>query len=231
VYGSEKGSWYTRPGSLLVSDGAGDPEKGADKTVDQILCREAREVVNLQVSTIEMTDRKAMNLLRTDLILIGLLLTSFSIVVRTDGLVLIEFANAYTLAGTVSLISGTVMAAVAYNSSTYDIGISGEKIRDAGEKGETAEELREHLRGQYKSWIELNSDVNTFNTGLVTVAMIGVVDAVILFGAGVVVGVFEASLTLRSIIAFIILLVVLAGIDAAIYWAESIFIKMFPNGG
>jgi hypothetical protein len=86
--------------------------------------KEARETVNQQIKKIEMSDRKAIGLFRTNILLIGLLLTASSVIFRFDGLVESEFVNLGSLVGMLLLILASFMAGIAYTSSSYDIGIS-----------------------------------------------------------------------------------------------------------
>ncbi|WP_245810882.1 hypothetical protein [Halorubrum halodurans] len=181
---------------------APDGESGPD--VDPAVAATAREELRTtftyQVERLREIDTKAIEILKANLVLIGIVVTGGSIVVQTE-FDLGGFLNPFTLAGGVLLLVSTGVAAVTYTASDLRGGLSvadvdaliaAERGRDASadgdEGGSTPPGFDERLLRSYAEWIDYNARVTAVNDLLATVTVLLVFLAFVYVVAGVAVG-------------------------------------------
>ncbi len=118
-----------------------------------------------------------MRILRFNFVIIGLLLTGFSVVTDfgtagttgTDGLQYTsKFLNLYTKYGGLSLLLSTVCAGLTYTASTMQLGIGSGLIEDIQNRKYHEPEYHEKLVRYYADWINENDDKLTTNAFLIT---------------------------------------------------------------
>ncbi|WP_232745108.1 hypothetical protein [Halorubrum aethiopicum] len=182
------------------------PDRGSGPEIDPAVAATAREELRTtftyQVERLREIDTKAIEILKANLVLIGIVVTGGSIVVQTE-FDLGGFLNPFTLAGGVLLLVSTGLAAVTYTASDLRGGLS---IADvdaviAAEHRRTRSEesggdgvrdrppgFDERLLRSYAEWIDYNARVTAVNDLLATVTVLLVFLAFVYVVAGVAVG-------------------------------------------
>lgn len=203
---------------------------GADgEEICQRICEEARETIDQQIYRNEQVDQKALGIFRLNLLLMGLMLTIFTLVVDTSVQV-DRFISGWSIGGLVLLLISTLFAAMTYTSTSYDVGISTDMIEHS-EYGrfDSAGSLERDLRDMYHEALDHNNKVGQFNAYFITVAIVGLLDSIILFTGAIGIGFSEYYDTTASTGLFILTLIGLAVLDLLIWKADSIFAKIYSE--
>ena len=155
---------------------------------------ELRTTFDYQVERLREIDTKAIEILKANLLLIGIVVTGGSIIVQTD-LDIAGFLNAFSVVGGLLLLASTGLAAVTYTASNLrgglDVAAVDAVIADAGRDGgshDDAPDFDERLLRSYAEWIDYNARVTAVNDLLATVTVLLVFVAFVYVIAGVVVG-------------------------------------------
>lgn len=157
---------------------------------------EAQKTVNSQIETINDIDTKASQILRLNILLIGVIVSVLSLVAQGGGdgnlyFTDIEaFINTYMGLGFASLVLSTAFAAMTYGASELDTGINVENIESFLAVDFTEEEVEELLLKNYASRINFNRSTNIRNLPLITATLNLVVAGVVFFSLGI----FEAAI-------------------------------------
>ena len=167
-----------------------EPEEDSTEHINVLaaVCDEGRRTLEIQVGWIREIDRKAMQVLRANILLVGLTLTALSIFLRTDSVSISPFVNIFSVLGIGSLLGSTFFAGVTFVSSRYEAGIGHNDIRDVYEDEYTIEEVFNRLSKGYTNWVGYNDFVIKFNAWLCAITILLAVDAVILISTGVAIG-------------------------------------------
>lgn len=210
-----------------MSSTVDDPGTDAGEPNDQLpalksACQEGRQTVDRQVEWIRQNDRKAIRVLRTNLILAGLLLTALSLLVRTDEFAVEPYVNLYTGMGIITLLGSTVFAAITYVSSGFEGGIQWTEIDDTVDHEYGEKRWYERLALGYSDWIEYNALVLKFNAILSTTTILLVIDAVVLLTAGILVGRLGIERDPISYGVLLLVLVVLTTLDYVILKVDDV---------
>jgi uncharacterized membrane protein YcjF (UPF0283 family) len=194
-------------------------------------CDEARHTLTETIDRIENSDQKAIWLFRSNIFLIGLLLTAFSIVVDSNGIPIDNFINnIWSFFGSLLLIASTVVAAMAYTSSSYDVGVSTSFVNSVVEDQHTDEdEFHDNLLELYQDWMDHNKNVYKFNSHLVTLSITLMTWSILLFAGGAIIGLMGSNFTLASLLLFGAAVVVLMAISSLIYFAEDMFLWAYDK--
>lgn len=205
------------------------PDDSDDEINDTLCsaCEEAKQTLDHQLTWLHQHDQKAMQILRADMILIGLILTAFSLSFRTDSVELNRFVNLFTIFGGAALLMSAIGASVTYISSSFEAGMSHNDLQKVLEEEYNHETLYENLTDGYSEWIEYNKYVLGYNSILITITIIMVVNSLALLSIGALVGILEASFTNVSIIAFFITLLFLVIISIVVYKSEDFVLWYF----
>ncbi|CAL92439.1 hypothetical protein BJ1_gp17 [Halorubrum virus BJ1] len=209
--------------------GEGDSDEVPSEQLQENVCTEARLSLNQQLNRIEQYDRKAVELFRSNILLAGVLLSGLTIVVRTDGVDPIDFFNVWSVIGAFSLGASTLLCAMAYTSSSYDMGITSKTISkvESGEYDDNGD-FNENLRGLYKGWLDHNRNTGVFNSYLITGAIIFLMDSIVFFIGSVAV-VLSPELQAFSELLFGISLILIILSNVAVYYAEYLYMKIYPE--
>ncbi|WP_152421772.1 hypothetical protein [Haloferax denitrificans] len=156
-----------------------------------IACGEARHTVDQQIEKIHKEDQKAVGIFRVNLLVIGVLGSALSLSVRTDDLATSGFLNAHTAIGAFALLVSSVVAAMAYTSSKFEMGVDPSQVDLAANGNNSQEDFFQTLSDEYSTWISHNKSVHQFNAYAITWAMILAIVGVVLFSGGVLVGVLQ----------------------------------------
>lgn len=175
--------------------GAGtDSGNGGDGTFE-VTHEELRTTFEYQVQRLQEIDGKAIEILKANLLLIGIVVTGGSILIQTD-LDLAPFVNVFTVAGGLLLLASTGLAAVTYTASNLrgglDVGaveaaIAADVSTAEGDGSRPAVDFETRLLRSYARWIDYNARVTAVNDLLATVTVLLVFVAFVYVVAGVVV--------------------------------------------
>lgn len=198
---SQPPSSQSRPYSQLAQ------QRGSNVSDDEIkgnrLCtiqNRAQRTLDQQVRWIRAIDRKSMRILRFNFVIIGLLLTSFSIVTDfgTAGNVGIQqeqytsqFVNDHTKYGSLSLLLSTICAGLTYTASTMQLGIGSGLIEDIQNRDYDEPEYHEQLIRYYADWIDENDGKLSKNALLITLTTWLAVYGVVMLALGVAHPIFD----------------------------------------
>jgi len=146
---------------------------------------ETRTTFEYQVARIQEIDSKAVEILKANLLLIGIVVTAATVLVQTpfDAAV---FFNLFTAVGAALLFVSTALAGVTYTASNLRGGLDTEAIERAIAAEDDAFEAR--LLRSYGRWIEYNAQVIAVNDILVTATVLLVVVSFAYVVAGIAVG-------------------------------------------
>ncbi|EMA68125.1 hypothetical protein C461_06074 [Halorubrum aidingense JCM 13560] len=187
---------------------AADGERTVEEaTIDPAVAATAREELrttfDYQVERLREIDNKAIEILKANLLLIGIVVTGGSIVVQTE-LDLAVFLNPFTVVGGLLLLASTGLAAVTYTASdlrggldirAIDAVIASERTESATADTDDGADpgFDERLLRSYAEWIDYNARVTAVNDLLATATVLLIFVAFVYVIAGVVVG--AANLT------------------------------------
>lgn len=196
------------------SDRTGSSKR--DPTLDPDIASTTREELrttfDYQVERLREIDTKAIEILKANLLLIGIVVTGGSIIVQTD-LDIGVFLNPFTVVGGLLLLASTGLAAITYTASDLRGGldlaaVDGILAREAARRGRTRGSARadgtavpkprgdgsaeadfdERLLRSYAEWIDYNARVTAVNDLLATITVLLIFVAFVYVIAGVVVG-------------------------------------------
>lgn len=191
-----------------------------DKASLEVLRDEMRLTFESQVERLREIDNKAIEILKANLLLIGIFVTGISILVQT-GVEFGSFINVYTVFAGLLLLVSTALAGVTYTSSNIRGGIDGQSLEATLEAGYTDDEFAEALASSYGNWIEYNAGVIAVNDILITVTVLLVIDALVYLVAGIVAGVFVPPLAV-TVVGFVVLTVFVAWVTSVVYNMDHI---------
>lgn len=217
----------------MSNSGTDESNGGEEQTkVKESTCKEAQQTLNQQISKVESVDRKAIGIFRANLILAGLLLTSIGVLASTENISPADFFNIWSIAGITSLVLSTVLAAMTYTTSSYEVGISQNFVKNVEEgRFESQEDLQNRLLTLYTGWLKHNSEAETANKYLITGSIIAIVDSMIFFLIAPAVGFAGRNFSPESILMFIAFLILLSILNVMIWKADSILMKLFIDEG
>lgn len=167
-----------------------------DPLVAETSREELRTTFEYQVERLREIDTKAIEILKANLLLIGIVVTGGSIIVQTD-LNIGAFLNPFTVVGGVLLLASTGLAAVTYTASDLRGGLDISAVDEivahetAGDHSEPPDRdagFEERLLRSYAEWIDYNARVTAVNDLLATVTVLLIFVAFVYVIGGVVVG-------------------------------------------
>lgn len=206
----------------------GDGDSTAEKL--EIACHEARHTVNKQIEKIHKEDRKAVGIFRVNLLVIGILSSALTISIRTEVLATSNFLNAHTAIGGLGLLTSSVVAAMAYTSSKFEMGVDPSQVDIASNDTKSREDFFDTLSGQYSEWIGRNQEVHQFNAYAITWAMILAIAGIAFMTGGIVVGALEIR---GSAVSYILLageILTALALGFMLYYSDKIFEILKPDG-
>ncbi len=177
---------------------AGDqlPRSDLDEQTFDVVREELRTTFEYQVQRLQEIDAKAIEILKANLLLIGIVVTGGSILVQAE-LELGLFLNPFTVFGSLLLLASTGLAAVTYTASNLRGGLDADAIEAIIAAEHDGDEFEQQLLRSYARWIEYNARVTAVNDILATVTVILVFVAFVYIVAGIAAGTLLASALLR----------------------------------
>ncbi|ELY75943.1 hypothetical protein [Natrinema pallidum] len=212
-------------------DGEPDPNGSTmagddlDRETLELAREELRITFDYQVERIQEIDEKAIEILKANLLLIGLVVTGGSIVVQTQ-LDVDPFINPFTIASALLLLASTGLAGVTYTASNLRGGIDGDAVDVAlatarADPAADADRFEVRLLRSYGRWIEYNARVTAVNDMFATITVLMVIAAFVYVVAGIAVGAVGPS-PIVSGIAFLVLTAVLLWLGAFAYYMDHL---------
>ncbi|QLK27203.1 hypothetical protein HYG81_06260 [Natrinema zhouii] len=206
------------------SETEGD-ETDLDRDTLELAREELRTTFDYQVERIQEIDEKAIEILKANLLLIGLVVTGGSIVVQTD-LDIAPFVNIFSITSALLLLVSTGLAGVTYTASNLRGGIDGDAVDAAlatarGDPESDADRFEVRLLRSYGQWIEYNARVTAVNDMFATITVLIVIAAFVYVVAGIAVGALGPSM-LVSVIAFLALTAALVWLGGFAYYMDHL---------
>ncbi|WP_226007572.1 hypothetical protein [Natrinema salinisoli] len=216
-----------------VTDGSTDPdgsetasgETDLDRETIELAREELRTTFEYQVARIQEIDEKAIEILKANLLLIGLVVTGGSIVVQTE-LDVVPFVNLFTVISALLLLVSTGLAGVTYTASNLRGGIDGDAVDVAlatarADPAADGDRFEVRLLRSYGEWIEYNARVTAVNDMFATVTVLMVIAAFVYVVAGIGIGVLSPSMSV-SVAAFLVLSIVLTWLGGFAYYMDHL---------
>ncbi len=188
-----------------MTGGVPDPNDGPEsETVGSLsLTREEmRTTFQYQVERLQEIDSKAVEILKANLLLIGILVTAGSILIQTE-FEAAAFFNLFTAMGGTLLFVSTALAGVTYTASNLRGGLDIDAVERAvaGHESGADDAFEKQLLRSYGRWIEYNAQVTAVNDILITATVLLVVVSFAYVIAGVAVAAVGLS-TVLTLVAF-----------------------------
>ena len=194
------------------ADSDPSPDSGAvarDEGTLSLTREEMRTTFEYQVDRLQEIDSKAIEILKANVLLIGILVTAASILVQTE-FEIGHFLNAFTVTGGVLLFVSTGLAGVTYTASNLRGGLDADAVERAiaGHERNPDEAFEKQLLRSYGRWIEYNAQVTAVNDILVSVTVLLVIVSFAYVVAGIAVAAtgLSALLTVGVFIGFSLLM-------------------------
>jgi hypothetical protein len=202
-----------------------DDHGDLDRETVELAREELRTTFDYQVERIREIDEKAIEILKANLLLIGLVVTGGSIVVQT-AIDVAPFVNAFTIASALLLLVSTGLAGVTYTASNLRGGVDGDAVEVAlatarADPAADADRFEVRLLRSYGRWIEYNARVTAVNDMFATITVLMVIAAFGYVVAGLAVGALGPS-TLVSAVAFVALTAALLWLGAFAYYMDHL---------
>lgn len=217
---------------------AGDTTAGPDTR--ELTREELRTTFEYQVQRLREIDGKAIEILKANLLLIGIVVTGGSILVQTD-FGIGPFLNPLTIFGSVLLLVSTGLAAVTYTASNLRGGLDAAAVeaalvRGSGTGGDTAparengddDPFEDRLLRSYAQWIEYNARVTAVNDILVTVTVLLVFVSFVYVAAGIPAGAVGGPVVVWTVFGATTLVV--AAFVWLVYYMDHIGPRETPPG-
>ncbi|NUB93015.1 hypothetical protein HT576_18575 [Haloterrigena sp. SYSU A121-1] len=206
---------------------ATDGPNDLDAETVAVAREELQRTFDYQVERLQEIDAKAIEILKANLLLIGLVVTGGSIVFQTD-IHIMAFANLFTIAGGVLLLVSTGLAGVTYTASNLRGGVDTDAVEVALASARADPETRagtaqfeERLLRSYGRWIEYNARVTAVNDMFATITVLMVIASLVYVTAGIAVGAAGTS-RIVSMLSFLVLTAVLAWLGAFAYYMDHL---------
>lgn len=185
-------------------------------------CEEARYTLDHQIEKIHKEDKKAVGVFRINLLIIGLLLSALTITTRSNSPPLGELINAHTVLGTFAIGTSSLIAAMTYTSSEFQMGVGSPVIRDVATGKMTTKEFDEKLGEKYANWIRRNQVVHQYNAYAISYSISLVIVGLLFYSVGTVVGAESMRGSTLSYVLLTIEIISIAPISLAIFSSDWI---------
>lgn len=186
-----------------------DSSDSISASTTEITREELRTTFEYQVQRLGEIDSKAIEILKANLLLIGLVVTGGSVLIQTD-LPVDTFINLFTITGGLLLLGSTGLSAVTYTASNLRGGLDSEAVEAAVAADDDSAAFETQLLRSYAQWIEYNARVTAVNDLLATITVLLVFVAFVYVVAGIAVGGAGLS-TLGEFAAFGLVSLLMAG--------------------
>ncbi|WP_418282177.1 hypothetical protein [Halorubrum sp. DTA98] len=214
-----------RPDGGRIPDG--DVIEAIESTTLAVAREELTTTFEYQVQRLREIDNKAIEILKANLLLIGIVVTGGSVLVQTE-LPVAVLVNAFTVTGGLLLLVSTGLASVTYTSSNLRGGLDADAVEaaidaDIAERGGRQPDptFEERLLRSYARWISYNARMIAVNDILVTVTVLLVFVAFVYVVAGVIAAALDPTF-LVSAAAFVLVSIVMSSFTWIAYHMDHI---------
>lgn len=191
------------------------PPLGED-SIATLMRREGRQTVDNLNSGLSDIDTKASKLMRTNIVLAGLLLSGFSFASKSNSIEATPFVNSFSISGIAVLVGSIVAAGVTYTGTESRVGVSPQTIQSFVSSDLKQSEVDRGLAKAYARWITINRRANIKNAFYISVTTLLVLTAVILLSVAVFVGAFSGFFSTPLHLGAWFIVLVLVGIIGSI---------------
>ncbi|WP_336328766.1 hypothetical protein [Halovenus sp. HT40] len=197
------------------------PGAEGEQDTFELTREELQRTFEYQVQRLREIDAKAIEILKANLLLFGLVVTGGSIFIQTT-ITIEPFLNVFILVGVGLLLVSTALAGITYTSSNLRGGLDAADIEHAiAAQDEHPAEFREQLLRSYAQWIEYNARVTAVNDMFATVTVLLVIVAFVYIGVGLVVGIIAPGL-LVNVAVFVVQTLVLGWLTRLVYHMDHL---------
>ncbi len=198
-----------------------------DVATFEITHSELKATFEYQVQRLQEIDNKAIEILKANLLLIGIVVTGGSILIQTE-LDLAVFLNIFTIFGGVLLLASTGLAAVTYTASNLRGGLDADAVETAikvntlrDKSFQSEHDFEKQLLRSYSRWIEYNTRVTAANDILATITVLLVFVAFVYVVAGVAIGALGLTFS-ATVVVFLITTLFMTGFMWIVYHMDHL---------
>lgn len=170
--------------------------------------REGRQTVDNLNSGLSTIDTKASKLMRANIVVAGLLLSTFSFASKSPHVNVESFINSFSISGLAVLVTSIIAAGSTYSAAESRVGVSSETIRKLVTSDIDQTEVDRGLAKAYARWIDINRRANVKNAFYLSITILLVLTSVVLLSVGVFAGIVGTSLSVHHRLGLWILTVV-----------------------
>ncbi|MES3517434.1 MAG: hypothetical protein PPP58_07205 [Natronomonas sp.] len=199
------------------------------ETPRELAREETRITFEYQVQRLREIDSKAIEILKANLLLIGILVTGASVLAQPDFRIEL-FINPFTASGATLLFVSTGLAGVTYTASNLRGGLDPDAIERAVAARVEEDRFEEELLRSYGRWIDYNAQVTAVNDILISVTVLFVIISFAYLAAGVAAG-FAGLTTIPMITAFVLFTVPLVWLALRVYHMDHIGLEAPDDTG
>jgi len=195
---------------------------------------QARETISEQVATISDLDDKAVKIFRINLVIFGLLATAISIAANADSFSYAIIDNIYTKVGVASLFLSTLFALLTYTSTSTEIGVNDNAIREILDDSYEYDIIEETIAIRYGEMIRTNYKKNASNVLLFTYTLYTEVVAIVYLAIAFI-DIYDSSPVPTYVNALVIIFLLIFGKLSGLYgttdrwWEETKPASRFKN--
>lgn len=176
----------------------GDDQAGAPSKAELHAWAEGQKTIEHQIEKIHEEDDKAIGITRLNILVLGVLASGLSLSIRSNSVSTSEFLNTHVIIGIASLVVSTIVASMAYTSSSYEMGLGASPMTSLSEGTISDSKYFERLGEEYPKWVQKNHKVHRFNSYAITWALIFSISGFTLFIGGIVIGVTSLKNSMYS---------------------------------
>lgn len=162
----------------------------------QYACHEARATLDQQIEKIHREDEKAVKMARVNLIILGILVSSLSVIFGVSGISASQFLNAHNAVGLILMVLSTILAGMTYTSSRFEMGVGPDVISKASEMDSA--EFFDRVQNQYTDWVKKNQRIHKLNAYAITWVIIFAITGIVFHIGGFTVGFTSARGSAQS---------------------------------
>jgi len=185
---------------------------------------ELRTTFEYQVRRLQEIDSKAIEILKANLLLIGLVVTGGSILVQTE-INIVPFLNLFSVTGLLLLLASTALAGITYVTSNLRGGFGPEAVEAAIEarhgSDADAAAFEDRTLRSYARWIEYNARITAVNDMFATITVLLVIVSFLYVVAGLAAGMLAPPLP-ATVAAFALLSLLFGWLVRLVYHMDHL---------
>jgi len=159
-------------------------------------------------------------LFRSNLIFLSIVASGVAFIIQGGDLDPLQFGNAHVALGAIFIFFSTLIAAMAYTSSNFHMGVKPSAITEAHTK--TRNQYLTKLSREYESWVTTNHEVHRLNAHTINAALVCALASMVFFFGGVIVGGLSTKGSLASYVLLAGEVTTVAGSTFLVYFSSNI---------